>query len=70
MKVAYQNSISIYEIIRRASKKTVVGIYKVMYTVRCEKLLELKIKSVSTMNHLIDFGVCALVGCTNYIIFT
>ena len=20
------------------------------------------------MNHLIDFGVCALVGCTNYII--
>ena len=22
------------------------------------------------MNHLIDFGVCALVGCTNYISFT
>ena len=21
------------------------------------------------MNHLIDFGVCALVGCTNYIYF-
>ena len=30
------NSISNYEIIRRAAKKTVVGIYKVMYTVHCE----------------------------------
>ena len=38
IKVAYQNYISNYEIIRRASKKSVVGIYKVMYTVHCEKL--------------------------------
>ena len=30
-------------------------------------LLELKLCSASTMNHLIDLGVCALVGCTNFI---
>ena len=38
--------------------------------IRCiVKLLEeLKLSSVSTMNLLIDFGVCALVGCTNNII--
>ena len=33
---AYQNSISNYEIIRRAAKKTTVGIYKVVYAVHCE----------------------------------
>ena len=27
-------------------------------------LLDLKLSSVSTMNHLIDFGVLALAGCT------
>ena len=31
-------------------------------------LKELKLSSVSTINHLIDFGVCALVGCTIFII--
>ena len=31
-------------------------------------LEELKLSSASTINHLIDFGVCALVGCTNFII--
>ena len=31
-------------------------------------LLELKLSSASTMNHLIDFGVCALAGCTHFII--
>ena len=36
IKFAYQNSISNYEIIRRAAKKTVVGIYKVMYTLHRE----------------------------------
>ena len=30
-------------------------------------LLELKLSSVSTMNHLIDLGVCALAGCKNFI---
>ena len=48
-----------------------VGIYKVMYTVHCENTLRIeaiKLSSVSTMNHLIDFGVRAQVGCTNYII--
>ena len=29
---------------------------------------KLKLSSVSTMNHVIDFGVCALAGCTNLII--
>ena len=40
-----------------------------MYTVHCENTLRLKLSSESTMNHLIDFGVCALVGCTNYIFY-
>ena len=31
-------------------------------------LLELKLWSVSTMNHVIDFGVCALAGYTSFII--
>ena len=31
-------------------------------------LQELKLLSVSTMNHLIDLGVCALSGCTSFII--
>ena len=31
-------------------------------------LLELKLSSVSTMNHLIDVGVCALAVRTNFII--
>ena len=30
-------------------------------------LEELKLSSVSTINHLIDLGVCALSGCTNFI---
>ena len=64
----YQNSISNYEIIRRAAKKTVVGIYIVMYMVHFETTLRIEVSTVSTMNHLIDFGVCALVGCTSYII--
>ena len=42
MKVAYQNSVSNYEIIRRAAKKTVVGIYKVMSMVHCENTLRIK----------------------------
>ena len=42
-----------------------------MSCIRCivKILKELKLSSVSAMNHLIDFGVCALVGCTNYILF-
>ena len=31
-------------------------------------LKELKLSSVSTMNHLIDIGVSALAGCTFFII--
>ena len=42
IKVAYQNSIWNYEIIRRAAKQTVVGIYKVMYTVHCENTLRIE----------------------------
>ena len=30
-------------------------------------LRELKLSSVSTINHLIDLGVCALAGCTDFI---
>ena len=30
--------------------------------------MNLKLSSVSTMNHLIDFGVCAIEGCTIFII--
>ena len=29
-------------------------------------LQELKLSSISTMDHLIDFGVCALAGRTNF----
>ena len=50
------------------AKKTVVVIYKVMYTEHCENTLRVKLSSVSTMNHLIDFGVYAPAGCTNFII--
>ena len=42
IKVAHQNSILNYEIIRRAAKKTVVEIYKVMYTVHCENTLRIE----------------------------
>ena len=45
-----------------------VAIYKVMYREHSENTYQLKLSSVSTMNHLIDFAVCALAGCTNYII--
>ena len=54
---------------RRATKKNVVVIFKVCtiwFIVR--KLRELKLSSVSTMNHLIDLGACALAGCTHFII--
>ena len=47
--LANQNSISNYEIIRRASKKTVLGIYKVMYTVHCEKTL--RIEAIECINN-------------------
>ena len=30
-------------------------------------LWELKLSSVSTINHLIDLGVCAVADCTNFI---
>ena len=66
--VSYQNSISNYGIISRAAKKIVVVIYKAMYTEHCKNTLQLKLSSVSTMNHLIDFGVYALAGRTNFII--
>ena len=49
IKVAYQNSISNYEIIRRAAKKTVVGIYKVMYMVHCENTL--RIEAIKGINN-------------------
>ena len=42
IKVAYQNYISNYEIIRRAAKKTVVEIFKVMYSVHCEETLRME----------------------------
>ena len=42
IKAAYQNSISNYGIISRAAKKTVVVIYKVMYTEHCENTLRTK----------------------------
>ena len=35
--------------IRRAPKKTVVGIYKVMYTVHCEKTL--RIEAIEFINN-------------------
>ena len=31
-------------------------------------LKELKLSSVSTMTHLIDFGGCALASCTHFIL--
>ena len=40
--IAYQNFISNYEIIRRAAKKNVVGLYKVMYMVNCESTLRIE----------------------------
>ena len=49
IKVAYQNSISNYGIIRRAAKKTVVGIYKVMYTEHCENTL--RIEAIECINN-------------------
>ena len=49
MKVAYQNSISKYEIIRRAPTKTVVGIFKEMYTVHCENAL--RIEAIECINN-------------------
>ena len=52
-----------YGIIKRAAKKTVVIIYKVMYTEQCEKTLRTEAIELSTMNHLIDFGLYALAGC-------
>ena len=42
IKIAYQNSISNYGIIRRAEKKTVVVIYKVMYTEQCKNTLRIE----------------------------
>ena len=39
-------------IIRRAAKKTVVVIYKVMYAEHCEKNLRIEAIELSTMNHL------------------
>ena len=53
--------------IRRAAKKTVVGNYRVMYTVHCENTLRIEAIECIKMNHLVDFGVGVLVGCTNYI---
>ena len=40
-----------------------VVIYKVMYREHGENTKELKLWNVSTMNPLIDFGVCVLAGC-------
>ena len=42
-------TISNYEIIRRAAKKTVVGIYKVMNTVHCENTS--RIKAIECINN-------------------
>ena len=51
---------------RRAAKKTVVAIYKVMYMEYCEKTLRIEAIELSTMNHLIDFNVYALAGCRKF----
>ena len=51
IKVAYQNSISNYGIIRRAAKKTVVVIFKAKYMENCEKTLRIEAIEFSTMNH-------------------
>ena len=45
-----------------------VGIYEVMYTVHYENTLRIEAIECINIEHLIDFGVYALVGCTNYII--
>ena len=45
---AYQNSLSIYGIIRRAAKKPVVVIYKVMYTEHYESTL---IEAIECINN-------------------
>ena len=40
-----------------------------MYTEYCENTLSIEtIECVSTINHLIDVGVCALAGYTNFIV--
>ena len=49
IKVAYQNSISNYGIIRRAAKKTVAVIYKVMYTKHYENTL--RIEAIERINN-------------------
>ena len=67
IKVAYRNSILNLGLIRREAKKTMVVIYKVMCTRHVNILWELKLSSVSTMNHLVDFGVGALAGCIIFI---
>ena len=43
------NSISNYGIIKRAAKKTVVAIYKVMYTEHCEDTL--RIEAIECINN-------------------
>ena len=53
---------------KESSKGNWVLIYKIMYTEHCENTSKIELSSVSTKNHLIDFGVCALAGCTNFII--
>ena len=52
--ITNENSGSIYGIIRRSAKKTVVVIYKVMYTEHCENNLRIEAIDLSTMNHLIE----------------
>ena len=44
-----KNSISNYWIIRRAAKKTVVVIYKAMYTEHCENTL--RIEAIECINN-------------------
>ena len=48
-KLLIKTLFSNYEIIRRAAKKTVVGIYKVMYTVHCEN--NLRIEAIECINN-------------------
>ena len=50
IKFAYQNSISNYGIMRRAAKKTVVGIYKVMYMVQLKLVNETTISKAYQNN--------------------
>ena len=49
IKVAYQTYISNYGIIRTAAKKTVVVIYKVMYTEHCENTS--RIEAIECINN-------------------